>query len=65
MKPVGLPAADATAGQLWTAFDGQTGRLDTANANKRAVIDTFEQCERRSRETVQRLQGPWWKRLGQ
>ena len=58
-----MPAADATAGDLWTAFDGQTGRLDTANTNRQAVLEVIEGCEARDAATVKRLNAPWWQRL--
>lgn len=62
VAPVAMPAADATAGDLWTAFDGQTGRLDTANTNRRAVLEVIEGCEARDAATVERLNAPWWSR---
>lgn len=55
-----MPAADADAGEVWTALDGQTGRLDTANTYRRAVLETVEQCEVRDAKTVARLNAPWW-----
>lgn len=59
-----LPGLSATAGDLYIAFDGQTGRLDTANAYKRAVLETVEACEKRDAATVKRLNRPWWKFWG-
>jgi hypothetical protein len=59
---VDLPEADATAGDLWTAFDGQTGRLDTANAFKRAIVETVERCEARDAAAMAGLRRPWWRR---
>lgn len=61
VAPVDLPPEDATAGDLWTAFDGQTGRLDTANTFKRAIIETVERCEARDQAVTERYQRPWWK----
>lgn len=59
---VSLPSADAKAGDLWIAFDGQTGRLDVANANKSAAMEIVENCEKRDATAAARLQAPWWKR---
>lgn len=58
---VDLPGAAATAGDLWAAFDGQTGRLDTANTFKRAVLETVEACEKRDAEAVREITRPWWR----
>jgi hypothetical protein len=60
---VDLPPANATAGDVWAAFDGQTGRLDTANTYKRAVIETVEACERRDREAAEKIDGKLTKLL--
>ena len=58
-----LPADD-TAG-AWVAFsDAQTGRLDIANANKRAVVEIVDACD--AQQTAIRTAltpKPWWKRL--
>ena len=62
VPPVPLPPADATAGDLWTALDGQTGRLDTANTYRRAALETVELCEARDAATIKRLTSPWWQR---
>jgi len=61
VPPVDLPPEDATAGDLWTAFDGQTARLDTANLFKRAQMETVERCEARDQAVTERYQRPWWK----
>jgi hypothetical protein len=63
VAPVDMPTGDATAGDLWTALDGQTGRLDIANSNRRAVLEVVEGCEARDAATVKRLNAPWWRRL--
>ena len=62
VPPVAMPAGDATAGDVWTALDGQTGRLDIANNNRRAVLEVVEGCEVRDAATVQRMNAPWWRR---
>lgn len=62
VPPVDMPTAAATAGDLWTALDGQTGRLDQANAYKRAVLETVQRCEARDAAAVARIEAPWWKR---
>lgn len=59
---VEMPAENAVAADVWIAFDGQTGRLDQANAYKRAALETVEKCEARDRVITDRLQAPWWKR---
>lgn len=59
---VDLPPADATAGDVWQAFDGQTGRLDTANTFKRAALETIERCEARDQAAAERISAPWWRR---
>ena len=64
VAPVDLPALTATAGDLWVAFDGQTGRLDTANNYKRAILETIAACEARDAETARRLTRPWWRFWG-
>lgn len=64
VEGVDPPTDNATAGDLWVAFDGQTGRLDTANAYKRAILETVEACEKRDREAAERITRPWWKFWG-
>lgn len=59
---VDLPAADASGGDVWTAFDGQTGRLDMANIFKRAGFSIIEKCEARDRAAVKAIETPWYKR---
>jgi hypothetical protein len=48
VAPVPLPAADAAAGDILAALDGQTGRLDLANQRTADVIAVVEACDRRS-----------------
>lgn len=62
VAPVDLPTDNATAGEVWTAFDGQTGRLDVANTYKRAALETIERCEARDAAAVKRLNAPFWQR---
>lgn len=59
--PVELPGLTATAGDLWVAFDGQTGRLDTANTYRRAALEIVQACEARDRQAAERIQRPWWR----
>jgi hypothetical protein len=59
-----LPTATATAGDVWVSLDAQLGRLDVANAYKRAALETVERCEARDAATIKRLQRPWWKLWG-
>jgi hypothetical protein len=63
VPPVEMPSVEAMAGEVWTALDGQTGRLDIANTNRRAVLEVIEGCESRDAATVERLNAPWWRRL--
>lgn len=62
VPPVAMPDEDASAGDLWKGFDGQTGQLDIANRFKRAAIETVETCELRDRAVREYLQAPFWKR---
>ena len=45
------------------AFDGQTGRLETANTNRKALVEVIERCEARDAKAAERIVAPWWKRL--
>ena len=47
-----LPAADASAGQVLAALDGQTARLDMANGRMSDVIAIVVACDRRAREAA-------------
>lgn len=65
------PVASAVLGDSgdaaldWQMFGlAQTGQLTVANADKAAIIETVERCEARDRAAVQRVQAPWWRRLG-
>lgn len=49
---VEIPPIEASAGEIWTALDGQTGRLDQANDSRRAVLEVIERCEARDREAT-------------
>lgn len=61
VPPVDLPAGD-TAGEWIAALDGQTGRLDQANANRRAVVEIAEACDRQRAAVAERLRPrPWWR----
>ena len=60
VAPVDLPPADATAGQVWSALDGQTGRLDTANGFKTAALEVITGCEARDAAALRRIARPWW-----
>lgn len=62
VPPVAMPTASAAAGDVWTALDGQTGRLDTANTYKRAALEVIEGCEARDAAATERINAPWWKR---
>jgi hypothetical protein len=57
-----LPRTDATAGDLWTALDGQTGRLDQANGRTADLISIAEACQARQAAVVRQLEPkPWWR----
>lgn len=64
VPPIDLPPAAATAGDLWVALDGQTGRLDTANTYKKAILETVQACEARDAASVKKIMRPWWKVWG-
>lgn len=49
-----LPGLDAAVGEVWAAFDGQTGRLDQANGRTRDSIGIVERCEARDALAVKR-----------
>jgi hypothetical protein len=57
---VELPGLTATAGDLWIAFDGQTGRLDTSNTYRRAALEIVQACEARDAAAARRITAPWW-----
>lgn len=56
-----LPS-DGSAG-AWVAFaDAQTGRLDVANTNKRAVVEIVDACDRQQAAIREALKPrPWWR----
>lgn len=56
-----LPPLDADAGEVWIALDGQTGRLDSANTNKRAVLEVVERCEQRDAAALEKR--TLWQRI--
>lgn len=63
VKGAPLPLADATAGDLWVALDGQTVRLDDANASKWRVIQIYAAC-RAQQDKIRALlapKKPWWR----
>jgi len=62
---VPLPRPDATAGDLGTALDGQTGRLETANGRTADVIAAQERCEAIRRGMIEAAKPPpsWLDRL--
>ncbi|WP_010125925.1 hypothetical protein [Sphingomonas sp. KC8] len=50
VPPADLPPDGATVGDLYIAFDQQTGQLGKANTYKRAAIDIVRACEARDGE---------------
>ena len=57
---VELPSRTARAGDVWSALDGQTGKLDTANANGTASLEIVEACEKRDAATFKHVTRKWW-----
>ncbi len=56
-----LPAADAAAGDLWSALDDQTARLDQANGRAADLIAMAQDCRDLQSQTLARLKpAPWW-----
>lgn len=45
---------------MWSALDGQTGKLDTANGNGAASMQIVERCEARDAKTFAHVTRPWW-----
>lgn len=63
VKGTPLPAPDATAGDLWTALDGQTAKLDQSNDSKWRVIEIYAAC-RVQQDKVRAALEPakaWWR----
>jgi hypothetical protein len=60
VESVDPPALNATVGDVWSAFDGQTGRLDTSNTYRTAAIGIVEACEVRDRQAAEQITRPWW-----
>ena len=60
----GVDSAELPEGSTvgdWIAFgDRQTGQLDKANGRTRDALTIVEGCEKRDRQTVERLNKPWW-----
>lgn len=61
----GVDSADLPEGSTvgdWIAFgDRQTGQLDKANGRTTDALTIVEGCEKRDRQTVERLNKPWWR----
>ena len=61
----GVDSADLPEGTTvgdWIAFgDRQTGQLDKANGRIRDALTIVEGCEKRDRQTVARINRPWWR----
>lgn len=56
-----LPSATAKAGDLWSALDGQTQRLDTANGRTADVIGMADTCQAHQAAVLKTLtKRPWW-----
>ena len=61
IKGVALPGP--TVGEIAAALDGQTARLDLANARTADVIAITEACDARANEVRAALEPrrPWWR----
>lgn len=61
----GVDSADLPEGSTvgdWIAFgDRQTGQIDKANGRTRDALTIVEGCEKRDRQTVARINRPWWR----
>lgn len=49
-----LPGLDSAVGELWSALDAQTGKLDQANGHTKDAIGIVERCEARDAAGVKR-----------
>lgn len=56
----GVQPPSGSVGNYAAAFDGQTGRLDTANSNKHAAIGITDRCDAINAELASRVTAPWW-----
>ena len=65
VAPTPLPAADAVAGDLWSALDDQTSRLDQANGHTADVIAIADACQQHQAKVIASLAPhPWWRFWG-
>lgn len=49
----------------WQLFGiGQTGQLNIANRDKADALETIRRCEARDAAAIERIERPWWRRLG-
>ena len=65
VAPVPLPDASADAGDLWDAFDGQTGKLDQANGRSADLVSMADACQAQQAKVLAALTPtPWWKVWG-
>lgn len=59
-----LPPPDATAGELWSALDGQTQRLDQANGRAGDLTAIADACQAHQQAVLQALAPtPWYQTL--
>ena len=59
VQPVDLPQGDEV-GDWVAAFDGQTGKLDTANGRLTDSFHIIGTCEERKRAAVKRATRKWY-----
>lgn len=64
VAPTPLPRLDATAGDLWSALDGQTTQLDQANGRAADLVAIADGCQSRQQAVLQALTpAPWYQSL--
>ena len=57
--------SDRTVGTLAAFGDEQTGQLDKANSDKKAIVDFESRCKARDAELIKAVtKKPWWRFLG-
>lgn len=61
VPPVPLLRVGATVGELGSALDGQTGRLDKANGRTADLVAIADTCQAQQAKVLAELKAkPWW-----
>lgn len=55
MKGTPLPRPEATKGEIASALDGQTARLDLANGQKSDILAIVDQCKVRQQAVLKAI----------